>query len=40
MNKEKWIQAAQEGGFESFEIYEFLSKERSLRWFAGEMESF
>ncbi|MBP3217230.1 MAG: hypothetical protein J6M46_02545, partial [Lachnospiraceae bacterium] len=40
MNKEKWIQAAAEGGFESFEIYESLSKERSLRWFSGEMETF
>ena len=40
MNKGKWIQAAQDGGFESFEIYEALSKERSLRWFAGEMETF
>ena len=40
MNKQKWIQCALDKGFESFEIYQSGSSERSLSWFEGEMDSF
>lgn len=40
MNKEKWIAYAKEQGFESFEIYQEVSEERSLSWYGGQMDSF
>ena len=39
MNKEKWIQCANEKGFESFEIYQSQQKGRSVTWFDGQMET-
>ena len=40
MNKQAWISCALEKGFESFEIYQETSSERTLRWFEHQMDSF
>ena len=40
MNKEKWIAYALENGFESFEIYQDISEERTISWFGGQMDTF
>ena len=40
MNKQAWIDYALKEGFESFEIYESSSMERTLSWFEGQRDSF
>ncbi|MBQ1447383.1 MAG: TldD/PmbA family protein, partial [Solobacterium sp.] len=40
MNKQKWIHAAVQAGFESFEIYQQGKNERSWTWFEGKMDTF
>lgn len=40
MNRQKWIDHALKSGFDSFEIYQSRDRERSLKWFEGEMDSF
>ena len=40
MNKQAWISYALEKGFESFEIYQETSQEKTLRWFEHQMDSF
>ena len=40
MNKQAWIDYAIKEGFESFEIYESSSAERTLSWFQGQRDSF
>lgn len=40
MNKVKWIETALQCGFERFEIYQALRKERSLTWYDGQVDTF
>ena len=40
MNKQAWISYALSHGFESFEIYRSLSKERTVSWYEGRTDSF
>ncbi|MBQ9153258.1 MAG: TldD/PmbA family protein [Solobacterium sp.] len=40
MNKQKWIDYALSSGFESFEIYQSESSERTLSWYEGKMDTF
>ena len=40
MNKQAWMNAAQEKGWESFEIYQSVQKEKGLSWFEGQMDTF
>ena len=40
MTNQKWIAYALEKGFEAFEIYQILEKNKSVQWFAGEVDSF
>ena len=40
MNKQNWISYALANGFESFEIYQTVDKERTISWYEGKMESF
>ena len=40
MNKQKWINAAVQAGFESFEIYQQGKNERSWTWFEGKIDTF
>ena len=40
MNREKWIGYALEQGFESFEVYQSTSEEKTLKYYEGDMESF
>lgn len=40
MNKQKWIEIAAEKGLSAFEIYQELSSERNVTWYAGQMDTF
>ena len=40
MNKELWLKAAAEKGFESFEIYQAFHAEKTYSWFDGQLDSF
>ncbi len=40
MNKQKWIECALSAGFESFEIYQTVIKERSMTWFEGRTDTY
>ncbi len=40
MNKQKWLSYAAENGFENFEIYQSLSRERTISWYEGKMDTF
>lgn len=40
MNKEKWFDAAQAAGFESFEIYQELREERDFTWFEKQLDTY
>ena len=40
MNKEKWFEKALAEGFESFEIYQDMTEERSFTWFEGQLDTY
>ena len=40
MNKQAWIQKAQQLGIEHFEIYQNISKEKEVTWFDGQMDTY
>lgn len=40
MNKQKWIEYALASGFESFEIYQAETGEKTLTWYEGKMDTF
>ena len=40
MNKQAWIQTAQEIGIEHFEIYQNISKSKEVTWFNGQMDTY
>lgn len=40
MNKQAWIDAALQNGWECFEVYQSGQQEKTLNWFDGQMDSF
>lgn len=40
MNKQAWLAAAKEFGFENFEIYQSVKEERSFSWYNGQMDAY
>ncbi|MBQ9611239.1 MAG: TldD/PmbA family protein [Lachnospiraceae bacterium] len=40
MNKQAWLAAAKEYGFENFEIYQSVREERSFSWYNGQMDAY